>query len=612
MCGIAGIIAPRAKSYQDRLESMIESVRHRGPDDRGTYYYPHCALGHTRLSIVDLETGRQPMFSPDRQAALVFNGEIYGYQKIRSELDGYHFQTSSDTEVILALYSRYQENLISRLPGMFAFALWDESRQSLFCARDRFGEKPFFYCFGRNGEFIFASEIKALIASELITPVLSRTSISHYLRHLYVHPHRTIYENVFTLPPAHTLTYRDSHIRVERYWQLPRINDHIEMGEAVDEFKRLLEKAVRNQLIADVPVGAFLSGGLDSTTITAIASRYKSNLQSYSFGFKGIPDELSYARMVARKYGTEHREMSDNNIEIGQLLMEMQKVYDEPFADSSNIPTYLICKLARRHGKSILTGDGGDELLAGYSWYKPLFFMEADPNPSLWKTCLIRLMSRMAAWTDSPKMDQWRYQARALWNWGQHSSITQAHLSQNQYFTNAELLTLELPITSVCLPNTSWPHSDTINDAMFIDVENYLPGDILVKIDRASMANSLELRAPFLDVEFASFCLSLPSRLKMNSRNDKVVLRNAYSNTWPEPIRTRGKQGFGAPLSQWLRMDSVRALEKEYLNDPGKKIFGLIPFERCRTISEKDNSRTWILLVLAIWMENHSFSVSEN
>jgi asparagine synthase (glutamine-hydrolysing) len=609
MCGIAGIIKDDAEVYKEHLNRMIDSLRHRGPDDSGIHFFQKCAVGHTRLSIVDLSTGHQPMLTRDKQVAVTFNGEIYGFRDIKAKLSDYPFRTTSDAEVILALYQKHGEDLLSYLPGMFAFAIWDDSQQKLFCARDRFGEKPFFYAIGNNGEFIFASEIKALLASGLITPILSLSSVIHYMKRLYVHPHKTIYENVHVLPPAHKLSYKDGHLKVERYWQLPETNDTIAMSEAVEQFRKLFEKAVKQQLIADVPVGAFLSGGLDSSTVTALASKHKSNLKTLSFGFEGNLSELPYAGEVANQYKTEHSELSADNVNIGELLLEMQDIYDEPFADSSNIPTYLICKLASQYVKSVITGDGGDELLAGYSyWYKPLLLMERESGPSIWRVVLTNMIAKFSVHLRLQNKAEWKIKANALQNRRQYGSITHAHNAQNIYFSDKALLRLGLDTDERSVQSDhTWKESDTVDDALRMDVENYLPGDILVKTDRASMANGLELRTPFLDVDFASFCLSLPSRLKINSENDKLILREVYSDLWPKSVRTRSKQGFGAPVTQWLKMKSVRALKDQYLNDPKKKIFKFISFEQSRHIINKDDYQTWILLVLSIWMEKHEF-----
>jgi len=609
MCGIAGIVASESEQYQHPLKQMVNALSHRGPDASGTYFFPTCALGHTRLSIIDLSSGGQPMLSPlTDKIGITFNGEIYGYQSIKASLSDYPFRTTSDTEVILALYERYGDSLLTYLPGMFAFAIWDETRQQLWCARDRFGEKPFYYAFGDHGEFLFASEIKALLASGLVEPVLSREAVTHYLKHLYVHPQQTIYQNIYTLPPASRLCYQVGHQPiVERYWELPTTQHKIELAEATEQFKYLFDQAVAKQLVADVPVGTFLSGGLDSSSVVAMASRHQAKLKTFSFGFEESVSELPFADQVAKKYQTAHTILTDNTTNISDLLITMQEVYDEPFADSSNIPTYLISKLARQHVTVVLTGDGGDELLAGYSsWYKPLLYMQQENHQALWFTHLIRLTNKLLTKANLPPF--WRDKTQGRLYQHQYSSVSQAHLNQNQYFTNAELAQFNLPISHKPTSG-SWEATNTVDDAFRMDIQDYMPGDILVKIDRAAMAHGLELRAPFLDVDFASFCISLPFQLKINSEQDKIILRRAFAEAWPSAISTRAKQGFGAPVTRWLKQNSVKALKEQYLNDPRQKIFSLLPFNHTRPIVNKDNYQTWILLVLALWMDKHKFSL---
>jgi asparagine synthase (glutamine-hydrolysing) len=350
MCGISGIVGKKSEQYSNAMHAMAQALHHRGPDGSAVYFFENCALGHNRLSIVDLATGEQPMITPDKNRGIVFNGEIYGYKEIKEALQKeFHFKTASDTEVILALYQKYGEKLPEHLPGMFAFAIWDDEKQKLFCARDRFGEKPFYYAWGEGGEFIFASEIKAILATGLVKPVIDRGSLVHYLRHLYVEPGKSIYKNIFVLPPAHYLIAHNGDVVVGRYWQLPVVDEKIGVDEAVDKFKILLKQAVERQLVADVPVGAFLSGGLDSTTIVSLASGLKQGISTYSFGFGDSINELPFAREAAAKYKTTHLELQAGAFDLAELFVEMQNIYDEPFADSSNIPTYLIAKLAREH-----------------------------------------------------------------------------------------------------------------------------------------------------------------------------------------------------------------------------------------------------------------------
>lgn len=608
MCGIAGIVAAEAARFRSNLERMVFSQKHRGPDAEGVHLFRDCGLGHRRLSIVDLTCGAQPMLSPGGDVGIVFNGEIYGFQEIRDELRDYSFTTTSDTEVMLALYAKYGAAMLSHLPGMFAFALWDERKKELFCGRDRFGEKPFYYAVTNDGAMVFASEIKAILASGLIEPVLDEASLAHYLRRLYVHPHKTIYANVHTLPPAHQLRFSGGKAHVERYWSLPPPSGRIGLTEAVGEFRRLMDRAVGQQLVADVPVAAFLSGGLDSSTIVALAAQHHPHIKTFSFGFGTSINELPFAEQIAQKYKTEHETLSDETEDIADLLVKMQDIYDEPFADSSNIPTFLISRMTRKHVPVVLSGDAGDELLGGYTfWYRALYKMErALSVPKIAKPIVDWYHRRLTAKQQpAPAWLTDILQGREIQNG--HRSVLDAHYHRTTYFQDDEIRALGL---------TQMPNGRHVNgspnglDAVLrADLEDYMPGDILVKTDRAAMANSLELRAPFLDVEVASFCIGLPLSLKITSNSDKRLMREAFGEQWTPEIRSRGKQGFGAPVQDWLKLDSLRRLVGEYLRDRRKKVFTLLSFDAVQPIADAGTYKTWILLVLAIWMEKHEFSV---
>ncbi len=609
MCGIVGIIASESPvdEYRSRLGSMVEALKHRGPDEQGQHFFSEqCAFGHTRLSIVDLKTGQQPMLTPDQTVSVTFNGELYGYQEIRQRLS-YPFKTNSDTEVLLALYRNYGEEMVAQVPGMFAFALWDNTEKKLICARDRFGEKPFYYAVGGNGEFIFGSEIKSILASGLVTPILDKEMVAYYLRHLYIHPTRTVYKNIFTLPPAHRLVYQRGEIAVSRYWQFPTVNSAITLTDAKDRFTNLLSQAVRKQLVADVPVGAFLSGGLDSSTITALASRFVPHLKTFSFAFEGGLDESNFAREVAQKYGTDHTELSAATVDVASILQKMTQVYDEPFADSSNIPTYILAGLAKQHATVVLTGDGGDELLGGYAqWYQPLLTM-SQLRPSS-KEYMSWFAKCIASLITLQKSQAWyRYKGWRLKK--QYPSIMAAHESQNTYFSQSEILKLGLKNPALTARDSSWAPINSLDDAMRMDLENYMPGDILVKTDRAAMAHALELRAPFLDVDFAEFCISLPYTLKINEREEKIILREACRSLWPVSVQKRSKQGFGAPVERWLQLAGVRKLKEEYLFNQNVKLWKIIPFEQGQEFAQKDSYQTWTLLVLSMWAEAHSFNI---
>lgn len=609
MCGIVGIVSDNALDYKENLKRMILSLKHRGPDGQGEYYFSQCALGHVRLSIIDIANGQQPMLSSSKTNGLIFNGEIYGYQELKKSLNIYQFKTHSDTETILALYDKYDIDLLKQLPGIFSFAIWDQNKQRLFCARDRFGEKPFYYAIGTNGEFIFASEIKAILASGLVNPVLDDESLSHYLNYLYVHPSKCIYKNIYTLPPASYLIFENHKVSIKKYWNLPILQHNLSINEAMEEFKFLLKKAVKKQMVADVPVGAFLSGGLDSSTIVALASEYTEKLTTFSFGFGDVINELPFAKIVAQKYNCNHIEMCDNESNLAELLITMQDIYDEPFADSSNIPTYLISKLASHHTKVVLTGDGGDELLGGYtSWYRPLYYMNDKKNSQYLYYIFLRILNKINSKFNMGLYNNISQRIRGF-NLSKSSSICEVHQEQRRYFSNNELDKLGLKYIDFnnYIP-FNMPLSNTVDDAFRMDLLDYMPGDILVKTDRASMANGLELRAPFLDVDFASFCIQLPVCLKIDEHDDKMLLRNAFADKWTKEINNRKKQGFGAPVAQWLNLESIVELKEEYLKNKNKKIFSILSYKETQKLITTDNYQTWILLVLSLWLEKHNFA----
>jgi asparagine synthase (glutamine-hydrolysing) len=543
------------------------------------------------------------MLSGDSRVAVTFNGEIYGYQDIQRQITDYPFQTRSDTEVILALYQRHGYQALGHLSGMFAFAIWDDRKQELFCARDRFGEKPLYYTTGHNGEFIFASEVKGILASGLVEPVLDLGAVGRYLQRQCVRADESIYGNIKMLPPAHYLRYRDGVAEVTRYWTPPKIERDIDIGEAVQQFRALLLKAVRRQLVADVPVGAFLSGGVDSSTICLLASQLNSSVRSFSFDFEGGHSEIIHARAAAKAYGTQHVELTAQRVNIADQLWRMQQVYDEPFGDSSNIPTYLLCGEARTYVKVVLTGDGGDELFGGYQWYNPLLWMEEEGKVGLLRWVAARVMNRLCGWARVPGAVARELRIMGLGYGRRYASMLAAHQGQLSIFEQRDLEQLGIAgrrPTSV--PDTI-AVSGSMDDVLRFDVEDYMTADILTKIDRASMAHGLELRAPFLDVEFASFCLSLPYRLKVSTSEDKIVLRQAYSAQWPVSIRSRSKQGFGVPLAIWLHDPTVRDLERSVLRDPAAPIFKILSYHRTQQVLLRNNlMQRWTLLVLAVWL----------
>jgi asparagine synthase (glutamine-hydrolysing) len=612
MCGIAGIICHSGQDEQSaRVRRMVDALRHRGPDGFGVLKIGSKAtLGHARLSIVDLEAGTQPMKSRDGRLAITFNGEIYGYRELRKQFD-YPYSTESDTEVILAMFQKSGEEMIRCLPGMFSFAIWDDHAHTLFCARDRFGEKPFFYALSPEGDFIFASEIKAILESGLIEPVLDLESVAHFLRKSYVHPHKTIYSNIFTLPPAHSLTFRHGRVIVQKYWEFPRTSSQISLEDAAARLGELLRKAVKKQLVADVPVSGFLSSGLDSTTIMALAAEENSSLTAFSFDFQNTNSEADIAEHSAKRYGLKFQRLEIGNFEPAEILQKTISIYDEPFADSSSIPTYLISKAAAGFTKVALTGDGGDELLGGYDYfYKPLLRFD-DAKRWGGNRRLVYLVAKIL-WKLRMKQS-----GLGLFDLGDkmpalqgHQDIWQALSERRSVFSFEELQEQMEPIGSgfVRHPAPNFATNRRMEDVFLYDIETYMAGQILVKTDRASMANGLELRAPFLDAEFAEFALALPSSLKLSSSQSKIVLRKAFDSLWNSEVANNYKRGFDSPIQDWLKTPRFAQLIEDFLHNSDRKIHGLVNFGAKKDWSRFNPQQVYNFLVLSMWLESNSFS----
>lgn len=614
MCGIAGIVNSHGldASARSRVGRMVESLRHRGPDGSGVEVPGSCAvLGHARLAIVDLAGGAQPMRSRDGKITVTFNGEIYGYRGLRAAT-AYPYATESDTELLLAMYAAAGPEMVRRLPGMFAFAIWDDREKSLFGARDRFGEKPFYYALTHDGSFVFASEIKAILASGLVDPVLDLESVAHFLQKSYVHPHRTIYANVSTLPPGHCLTFREGKVSVEKYWTLPELRGRMSLEDAAEELGRLLRAAVAKQLVADVPVSGFLSSGLDSTTIMAIAAEQNPDLTAISFDFEDTESEADIAERSARRYGLNFRRLSIGDFDPVEVLRQTISIYDEPFADSSSIPTYLISKAASEFTKVALTGDGGDELLGGYDvCYRPLLrFNEAK----LWRDngqavkwaagLLAKLRLRAASRHFAALADKMPFFRGCDERW----QVLAAMRSACSFGGLQRLMKPGVAVPPRGHPPPSFDPRRPMEDVLFYDTETYMAGQILVKTDRASMANGLELRAPFLDVEFAEFALSLAADLKISSGSSKIVLRRAFEAAWNEEVARNHKRGFGSPIERWLQTPAFRGLGDDYLGRRDRKIHQIIRFDWPGDSARFPLPLTYHLLVLSLWMEQNSFS----
>jgi asparagine synthase (glutamine-hydrolysing) len=615
MCGIAAVISIDREIPPGAAKRMTAQLRHRGPDAHSSVELQGCHLGHARLSVIDLTGGSQPMTEETGRYWIVLNGEIYTYRELRLDLEkrGRRFRTQSDTEVLLRAYQEYGEDVLAHLNGQFAFAIWDQVEQRLFAARDRLGEKPLYWACSDQGHFLLASEIKSLLASGLILPRIDRISVDAYLAFLYVPPDRTIYENVCTLPPGHAISWQRGQWRQWSYWRAAYSMQQVsDPREAMERLRFLVAQAVRRQMVADVPVGAFLSGGLDSSTIVALMARQTDRpVVTFSVGFGDLINELPYARAVADTYHTDHHEIQ-MEIPVGELLERMAETYDEPFADSSNIPTYLMAGFARRYVKVVLSGDGGDELFGGYEWYLPLIAdntVRANvATASLLKVSALawRVLAK-AGFAVRSQRDAAIHAHRTASNKRRYPDLWERHLALVTVFNSEERCAAwnggAPRETSAVIREIYGPAPivEGMDRATDFDVRCYLPGDILVKVDRAAMAHGLETRAPLLDVDLVEFALSLPHHLRFRDGALKYLLREACGDLWPEVVRNRSKQGFGAPVREWIRRPDVQSLIQRVCT-PNGPLRTLLPGVRF-LFQHLNPQQVWTVLCLGLWLE---------
>jgi asparagine synthase (glutamine-hydrolysing) len=605
MCGIAAVVGVDALGSKDVLNAMVAALNHRGPDGQGTMYFDKCALGHTRLSIVDIQGGSQPMQDEKSGVAISFNGEIYGYMDLLKEhLDSSKLKTKSDTEILLHMYIKYGEDCLKYIKGMFAFIIYDNRNKKVFCARDHFGQKPLYYSRTKEGSFVFASEVKALLASGHIDRVIDENSLCYYLKHLTVPANKSIFKSINVLPAAHALVIENGKIKTWRYWKQPETNIQIKKETIVETFKEKLEQSIKEHLVADVPVAAFLSGGCDSSTVVALASCASSNLKTFSYGFED-DSELPYAKQIAQLYNTDHYESFDKQIDLVSLVQKMSQIYDEPFADSSNIPTFLLCEQARKHSKVMLGGDGADELLGGYvDAYRSLVYMQNFSKDSDWmlklKRIVFKLLSRITAMNDfNNKSTACLYRLRG------ENEVYKTHLNKYQYFSDEDLSLINMKSMGSDEIQLGFEPDSSVQDALKVDIENYMVSDILTKVDRASMANGLEVRSPFLDLDLAEWIISLPIDYKINESRDKILLRDAYQEKWSQDVTNRKKQGFGAPVNNWLNQKSMSEFVSDHIKSKNLIIHDYFPQKYVENVIGDKNYRSWSLLTLSLWMEKY-------
>jgi asparagine synthase (glutamine-hydrolysing) len=594
MCGIAGHLAFPAAD-PEAVRRMSNALRHRGPDGDGLLVDGPVALGHRRLSIIDVGGGAQPIFNEDRSVAVVLNGEIYNYRELAEELRGRHtFRTVSDTEVLVHLYEDLGEGMLERLRGMFAFALWDARARKLLVARDRLGKKPVLYV-QAEGALWFASELGALEAAGAPLGAVDRRALSDYLELLYVPAPRTVWTGARKLEPGHLLVADAAGVRVRRYWSPPQpgtARPTASLDELGERVRSTLEESVRLRLRSDVPLGVLLSGGIDSSTVVALAAREVGpGLSTFAVGFGRADDELPFARAVAERYATKHHEIiiDEGARDATERALE---AFSEPFGDSSAVPTLEVFRAVAREVKVVLTGDGGDELFAGYDRYRRVEGLPSVPGAGR----MTPWLDRLPAWGALPRV---RRAARML-----GTRRASRYRAMIEVFTHSERRSLLDGSAGVA---QSVPDSPTdVDSALAFDLSVYLPDDLLVKTDIASMHWSLEARCPLLDHVLTEQVVPLPARFKQDARQGKLVLREAVGELLPAVVRARAKRGFGSPVDAWLRgplrpmlgdlVESRRSPLRDWLDG------GAIDRVMRHATSGRGNAhQAWALLALAGW-----------
>ena len=620
MCGIAGMVG-RAGQAVDAAEvrRMCQTIVHRGPDDEGIYTRGPAGLGMRRLSIIDLSGGHQPIHNEDESIWIVFNGEIYNFLELRRELEarGHHFYTHTDTEVIVHLYEETGADCVKKLRGMFALALYDERRKSLLLARDRLGKKPLHYALC-DGRLLFGSEIKALLAVAPQLAAISPEGLLQYLYFGYIPDPFTAFQDIHKLPAGCWMEYSGGEIKLRQYWDLPAYGSSMPASEeeCLEELERRLAEAVRIRLISDVPLGALLSGGVDSSIIVALMARASSSpVKTFSIGFAAQQfNESEFARLVAKRFGTDHHELIvEPNIE--ETLVFLSRMLEEPFGDSSMLPTYYVCRMARQYVTVALSGDGGDEMFAGYDRYLVAMNRTRFDGLPEWIGRLYRdqIHSRIPSGV---------YGKNLAWN----ASLAprDRYLDEMSFFPalhrERELFTTEFLESASQLPQPlqqfqryydEAPAKDPLSRLLYLDTKTYLAADILAKVDRMSMASSLEVRVPMLDHEFVEFASSLPIEMKFRNGQGKYLLKKLAEKLGiPSGLLHRRKQGFQLPLVEWMRNEFKEKFVRVLL-EPRTLQRGYFRPEAVRSLVDEHlrgrrnrSGMLWRILVLELWQRN--------
>ena len=624
MCGIAGFTQfSHDFGGQVSLKKMGDAIKHRGPDAEGQYLEDNIGLCHRRLSIIDLsESGNQPLVSQDENYIIAFNGEIYNYQPLREELvkQGYPFKTHTDTEVILALFAQLGIACLEKMNGMFAFALWDKTKQSLFIARDRIGKKPLYY-YPTGNDVVFASELKAMLTLEQIPRQIRLDAVYDFFAYQYIPDPKSIFENIFKLEPGHYLTIDKNGLQKHQYWDIS-FKQQNDPGEA--QIKKELQKIIRectvSRMISDVPLGAFLSGGVDSSGIVAtMAKNSDKPVTTCSIGFDTKQfNETEFARLVAERYHTQHHELTVHQ-NVKDNLKTIVSFFDEPFADPSLVPTFFVSQLARKQVTVAVAGDGGDEVFAGYEKYsiddvenklRKLF-------PQVVRKSIFPAISHLLAKFNNKLCKKGSTLLRSL-----SLEPDMGFYLSNAQITDAEWENITTDKTRKALGNyhpsaitTQFYQSsdapDHLSKILYTDMKTYLPGDILVKVDRMSMANSLEVRAPILDYTLMEFAATIPAKYKYKNGEKKYILKEAFKDDLPDEILYRKKMGFSVPLAEWIRGE-IKQLSHEVLFTSSGGIREYFNMQSVQDIWNEHQAETkdhstllWSLLMFQMWWNQY-------
>ena len=629
MCGIYGYLSMQGRVEPRILRLMGEALSHRGPDDGGEWVDNldglSIGLGHQRLSIIDLSSaGKQPMCNEDGTIWVSFNGEIYNFKELQRDLvtEGHRFKSNSDTETILHLYEEMGIDCLDRLKGMFAFALWDGNKKTLFLARDRIGKKPLHYVIHKGG-IIFASEIKALLKHPLVSRDIDLGSLSKYLTFEYIPAPHSIFRSVKKVEAGHYLSYEFGKVASRQYWDIPLLDNPIGYrteADYIDELRDILERAVRSRLVADVPVAAFLSGGIDSSLIVALAKKANRDIECFSIGFDDPSfDESQYATRVAESLNLKHKLKVFNSDDLLESIFVLPEILDEPLADASLLPTYLLTRFTSQNVKVAISGDGGDELFAGYPTYQAhMLVTYYNLLPSFVKSALRALAARLPV---SHKNISTDFKIKQFLKGAGVSSEVRFFIWMGAFIENEKRDLLDDDIkTELKNHNTYEDIFDYINRSkltkdleriLYLSMKLYLQDGILVKVDRASMANSLEVRCPFLDQEFVEFACKLPTFYKLNGLKTKYLLKKAAEGIVPETIINRGKKGFGIPISRWLTGE-LKEFMLSYLGEERVRKQGFFNYAHVKNLIDghlqkrSDNRKLlWPLLIFQIWHERY-------